>query len=800
MSVSTTITKVTYSGSGSAGPFPFIFPYVDSSDITVRLDGALQVEGSTYSLARSLVGAGGNITLSHSITSANTLEISREMALTQPYDFENNGVFSAEAQEAALDRIVLLCQQISNKSVKLPNGYIGDSVLPAPTPNGLLSWNHAGTALVSLLTAPAYVSTTVSASSYGGDIADAVTAIGGASVTLVIDSPITCLNNCTIPANILTIGKKPGDVNISSGKTLTINGPFKSGLFQIFSGSGAVNFNTQFGGTSLISQGIGETWAEWFGAVTNDSTESVGLANVVAITKAFNSAVTAGKVCFGAGIFYTSGSIAHSIFNGTVQGSGKYATTLQALHDADIIIQFNDAYNTTVKGMSFYSGATHLLFDTNNADAAHIVVSDCVLRQSVGSSILTSNNSNSTLLHIENCTMVTGTGTSTAVESYTDYTYVTNCWASLNGNTGFIAHQGEFSITGLVGVGATNPAECSWVTGAATVKLKDNRLSCDGGGARRVLDYDNTAVPSSVSNSKVIVEDCFIGQGGVPYLPDFKFTTLPNYTVFRNNRYSSSGGLVQVVDDSTGISSSRVGGIVNEGGFYGFYQTGSSVKGTASALMSMKGDVLTTGTYTVADVHLSRPLKDFLLQGTAPSNVTISAAAHPITGTSVFKAAATAHDASFNYLRNNDVALFYLTNGTYYTLVIDYFVTIGNAHVQQYANNNKTTRAISKGMNVICTTFYCDNTLNDPGINVVVSGITNSTEIYCSNIRIIVGRVDVNTLQLEMTDLVATTITEGAAVAFIPGDTVKHIDAAASGYIGRVRTATGWKTYGAISA
>ena len=48
--------------------------------------------------------------------------------------------------------------------------------------------------------------------------------------------------NLTIPATTELYVPKGAYINIAAGKTLTINGPFSAGLYQVFTGSGAVTF------------------------------------------------------------------------------------------------------------------------------------------------------------------------------------------------------------------------------------------------------------------------------------------------------------------------------------------------------------------------------------------------------------------------------------------------------------------------------------------------------------------------------------------------------------------------------
>jgi hypothetical protein len=74
----------------------------------------------------------------------------------------------------------------------------------------------------------------------------------------------TIADDLTITANV-TLVVPPGAVfSIASGKTLTINGSLKTGLHQIFSGSGLVRGQMK----------IDAAYSEWWGAVPDGSTDS----------------------------------------------------------------------------------------------------------------------------------------------------------------------------------------------------------------------------------------------------------------------------------------------------------------------------------------------------------------------------------------------------------------------------------------------------------------------------------------------------------------------------------------------
>ena len=105
-------------------------------------------------------------------------------------------------------------------------------------------------------------------SPYSGDLGTAITAIGSAKTVLSIPAgnwPIAA--NLTVPANLTLKFAHGAVLTIATGKTLTINGPLEAGRHQIFSWSGT--------GTVAYGNLVPEVYPEWYGAIPDNSTDSV---------------------------------------------------------------------------------------------------------------------------------------------------------------------------------------------------------------------------------------------------------------------------------------------------------------------------------------------------------------------------------------------------------------------------------------------------------------------------------------------------------------------------------------------
>jgi len=131
----------------------------------------------------------------------------------------------------------------------------------------------------------------------------------------------------TITSNITCVINPGAILSIDSGKTLTINGPFECGLYQAFSGSGAVAFG---------DGAVAEVYPEWWGGDPTASSDQ---------TAAIQAAITAadyGRVFLSQGIWY----IKDLIIQGVVLGSGQ--KTILKAHDnpTSAMVIFENTYGT----------------------------------------------------------------------------------------------------------------------------------------------------------------------------------------------------------------------------------------------------------------------------------------------------------------------------------------------------------------------------------------------------------------------------------------------------------------------
>ena len=146
--------------------------------------------------------------------------------------------------------------------------------------------------------------------------AAAIAAIGASVTTLVLDAARTISINTTVPSTLSIIGTNEGVLTINNGITLTINGAFEAGIYQVFScvGSGSVVFG--------FPSKAEPVYPQWWGALADNAHD-----DTAAIQAAINSrSQTGGIVYFPAGNYYTANGIteSNSLYPVRLIGAGDY--------------------------------------------------------------------------------------------------------------------------------------------------------------------------------------------------------------------------------------------------------------------------------------------------------------------------------------------------------------------------------------------------------------------------------------------------------------------------------------------
>jgi len=156
--------KHTYNGNSLTRNWDFTFPIAttDGTDIFLY---KTTVDDENNILSVELIVANYNVDVAGRfvtyptivselplLTSNEKITLIRLEPLSQESDWRNKGPFNAETMEAALDKLTMICQQLSEaegRALKVSVTYGGDIDLTFPPPEAgkIIGWNPGGTAL-----------------------------------------------------------------------------------------------------------------------------------------------------------------------------------------------------------------------------------------------------------------------------------------------------------------------------------------------------------------------------------------------------------------------------------------------------------------------------------------------------------------------------------------------------------------------------------------------------------------------------------------------------------------------------
>jgi len=477
-----------------------------------------------------------------------------------------------------------------------------------------------------------------------------------------------------------------------------------------------------------------------------------------------------------------------------IYGQGKYASQISASAGITIFTANVRFTSCVIQDIRFNNGAKVFNILTANVDQSMLTFQRCFFYLQTDTSVVISNGSNSTLSLFENCLWQ---GSQICVENWGDYCYIKDCWVSASGALAFQNKQGEFVIEGLVGVGGVNPTDCIWVAHSGNaLKLLRSRFVCDGGGNRTTAVVSGTALTASL----ILVEDCFIGNNSdAP--PNFIFSeagSVPEFKIFKNNRYYTSSGLIETVVNATGFPR---GSFINENGFVGFYQNGTNLASNLIFEVDDDSSKVLRENPLCADVLLHRNAT--FLGANAPVGATVSTGTYPyFNGLTVRKITGTSNNGSLYTYQNDPSWLATLTNLEQYTFVNDFYLQGSGAvcTVVVTAFGYQSTYQLTPGLNVINMPFvFNTGATGNQFISVEFRSIASGQEILHGRTRVLRGRYKVATPETVIKDASATSPPSSTYIVFNTGDNFSYTNPASGDYFGQVYSTTGWKTYGAIS-
>jgi len=244
MTISTTLSRVSYAGDGTTVAFAVPFPFFNADELEVIERVTATGVESAKALATHYTVSGGNgttgtLTALAAPASTVTWTIRRKTARTQLVDYTPNDPFPADTHERALDRLTALVQELSDdldRAAKLsPTSALSSLTLPTPSPAKFLRWNATATGLEN-----------ADAGTGGGGLSVPVSlAQGGTSATTATEARSNLgLGNAAAARASLGFGTAVlSDAGTGPGQLLQIPG---SGILPAGIGTGRLLRITQF--------------------------------------------------------------------------------------------------------------------------------------------------------------------------------------------------------------------------------------------------------------------------------------------------------------------------------------------------------------------------------------------------------------------------------------------------------------------------------------------------------------------------------------------------------------------------
>jgi hypothetical protein len=152
MTVSSTTPRIIqYNGNGATTAFSTVFKFIDEDDLVVTLTSSAGVDSTPSFTVTGGSGAIGTVTCSVAPASGETLTIRSNTQILQPVDYVENTPFPAATQEAALDKLTYICQdlseQIGRAVIFTDTSGISEVNFPAPAASEVLRWNSTADSL-----------------------------------------------------------------------------------------------------------------------------------------------------------------------------------------------------------------------------------------------------------------------------------------------------------------------------------------------------------------------------------------------------------------------------------------------------------------------------------------------------------------------------------------------------------------------------------------------------------------------------------------------------------------------------
>jgi hypothetical protein len=351
MTVSSSISSVSYSGNGATTGFSYTFKIFADSDLVVSLKNnttgvsTTQTLTTDYTVSGAGSASGGNVTFVTAPPSGNTVIIRRVLPYTQETDYTENDPFPAASHEDALDKLTMLTQQNRDEdAIKLPEGDVTsgiNNVVPnvVDRANTLLGFDATGNVIVEPFTSSS-LNTTVTQQALTGNGSTTVFTLAsnpgaaGVGVSIYIDGVYQERDTYSISDTTLTFTEAPpnnASIEVLNYRITDIGTADANNVTYSPNGSGAVQTTVQTKLRESVS-------VKDFGAVGDGVTD-----DTAAIQAALD---VGGKVILPEGTYKVTSLTISDGSDPFLQGDGSENTKIQASQNVTALISFNTEGHT----------------------------------------------------------------------------------------------------------------------------------------------------------------------------------------------------------------------------------------------------------------------------------------------------------------------------------------------------------------------------------------------------------------------------------------------------------------------
>lgn len=152
MTISTTDSRVAYTGDGTTTAFAVPFYFLADADLDVYKNGAIRTITTHYTVSGAGDEAGGTVTFVTAPAVDDEIIIVRDVAITQETDYPANDPFPSASHERALDKLTMIAQRhqdILDRAMVLADSDTSgaDMTLPTPSAGKAIIWNDTADGL-----------------------------------------------------------------------------------------------------------------------------------------------------------------------------------------------------------------------------------------------------------------------------------------------------------------------------------------------------------------------------------------------------------------------------------------------------------------------------------------------------------------------------------------------------------------------------------------------------------------------------------------------------------------------------